>query len=251
MKFTKIAAVVLTFVALSPTAIKAANVGTYQQQDLLMGFRTTGSTGAGTDLLMDLGQVSVFANATTTLNLGNLNTDLTNNFGTWFGSTVKWGAAASDTGTDEVWATRVVGQPAWHSDFDQSAAFNNIAATGGAYTNSAVYGSDSRITKQQVATTNSWGYFQPGGAGSSGISFAYFNPTIEANTNQGLNLYSLLEGSTNPGVLLGVFNLSSTGDLTYIPTAAIPEPSTGVLLVGGLGLVGVSVFRRSKRGQQS
>ena len=252
MKFTKIAAIILVSagIALSATATRAANVGTYQQQDVLMGFRTTGSSGAGTDLLMDLGQISLFANAATTLNLGNINTDLTNNFGTWFGSTVRWGAAASDTGSDDVWATRVVGQPAWHSDFDQSTAFNNIASTGTAYTNSLVFGSDPRITKQQVSTTNSWGYYQPGGAGSSNISFAYFNPTIEGGTNQGLSLYYLAEGSTNVGQLLGTFNLSSTGDLTFTSSiAAVPETSTYV--AGALAVVGALLLRLKRIRQQS
>ena len=244
MKFTKIAAalVVLSGLALATTASRAANVGTYQQEDVLLGFRTTGTTGAGTDLLFDLGQISVFANATGTINLGNINTDLTNNFGTWFGSAVRWGAAASDTSSDDVWASRAVGQAAWHSDFDQSAAFNNISATGTTYTNSIVFGSDARGTKQNVSTVNSWGYYQPGGAGSSNISFAYFNPTIEGGTNQGLNMYYLAEGTQNAGQLLGSFNLTSAGDLSFSAPQAVPEPST--YAAGALAIVGVLVMRR-------
>ena len=152
---------------------------------------------------------------------------------------------ASDTSSDDVWASRAAGQPAWNSDFDQSGAFNNISAAGGVYTNSLVFGFDPRITKQQVATTNSWGYFQPGGAGSSGISFSYFNPTIEGGTSQALNFYHLVEGTQNAGTLLGAFNLSSGGTLSYTPAgAAVPEPATCALLASGLALGFVAARKR-------
>ena len=91
--------------------------------------------------------------------------------------------------------------------------------------------------------------------GENNLSFGLYNPSVfEANsdhqhslTNSVLDLYALgnsgsVSTSTQAtGTYLGSFTLASNGDLTF---QAVPEPSTYVMLIGGVALLGL-VRRRS------
>jgi hypothetical protein len=216
-------------------------------------------TGSGFEGIINLGQVSQFDHSFT-LSLGNVGNFMTTNFGSdWYtriaagqpGQTaIQWAVVATDAETtfsQDMWSTRnpAVRANPWAAG-DTSFASNGTAGVGGQYANASntIFPGTTSAVIQSASSTNSWTSWQPGGSNSFGISFAYFNPTNEGNTNTALAFDYLQAGTNGPGVQRGVFTWASNGDVTF---TVIPEPGTYQLMaLGALGLVGLMILRRRR-----
>jgi hypothetical protein len=236
---------------------------TYNDEDTLLGFRVLAGTGLGSEGIIDLGQVSQFTTTSHfTLSLGSIGTFMTSNFGSdWFtrstsgqvGKTdIQWAAVATDNQTNftnDMWSTRnpTVRSTPWTPSADQSQPSNDIFAVGQQYSNasnSIAAGTTSAVKEGTV--TNGWTFYQPGGSGSFGISFAYFNPTNEGNTSTVLD-FDFVQAGAASGTLLGTFTWNSDGTVVWTGASVVPEPSTySMMALGGVGLVGLMILRRRR-----
>jgi len=256
--------------ALDPTPFSGPSIlgptpsGTYSDLDAILGFRVLAGTGAGSEGIIDLGAVSQFtANTSFTLSLGSIGSFMTTNFGSdWFtrstsgqvGRTdIRWGVVATDniTGfTSNLWATRdpAVRSTPWNSAVNQDQPSNNIASVGADFnTGGAVAAGTVSAKKLSASNSGSWTSFQPGGTAGGGISFNFFNPSIEGNTSTVLAFDQVPAGSTNAGTRLGTFTWNSDGTVLWTGASAIPEPSTyRMMALGGLGLCGLTILRRRR-----
>ena len=106
---------------------------------------------------------------------------------------------------------------------------------------------------QNVSDSASYASYQPGGTAlnSGGISFAYWNPTIEGDFGAGaglaaLDLFRMAPGSSLLlGDYLGTFTIANDGVLSF-STSPVPEPAS-LTLISALGLM-VTRRRRTKAG---
>jgi hypothetical protein len=243
--------------------------------------------GATQNLEVDLGNMSTFtslaAGATVTLS-GLADADLNTIYGTNWAtrSDLVWGAIAGAgrvsshvTGfpRSTIWATESQSAPGVVSPpytTENTFALNNA---GGAYEVMVVPGlgtgilsgapttpnstTASNITAAANPTNGSWaGQLQV----TPNTEFSYFqtppnNPLEQTVNNIGTGTFSVADvwqltpvatGSA-PATLLGQFDLSTSGVLTFTKAAAIPEPSSlGLMGVGFLSLVGMVVLRRRR-----
>lgn len=229
----------------------------YQSGDLLLGVRAAGGTGATQTYVVNLGQASQFANlgkgASFSPSVGNLGADLTQIFGANWSSRadVFWSVSGttgllSPVGSDPaktLYATKAE-SPAgtlatpWNRAVEntQGPAASKMTALGQSYAQTAGAPNQStsnspKAVVQNTSDVNNYASYQPGGSTQNagpqpGISFAYFNPTIEGSfaggvANSALDLIQLQPG-TGPGKTLGTFTFSSDGVLTITG----PTPST-------------------------
>lgn len=254
--------VITSFVSLFSAALLAvsahAQITSYNNTDALFGFRVTSGTGSTLDGMIDLGSVSQF-NHTFTLSLGSIGTFMTTNFGAdWFTridaatgrTSVQWAVVADDIVANTLWSTRnpSLVSPPWprNSDSSQSITATNIETVAGTYSGNPIATGTTSAMTQATSVANSWASWQPGGANSSGISFATWNPTNEGSTNTVLAFDSILSSNTGGlhGTTLGFFTWNSDGTLTF---TVVPEPETYELMaLGAVGLVGLQILRRRR-----
>lgn len=258
------AAVALTGVALAVSSASAQNLLGTQQDDLFVGIRATGGVGATKDVLIDIGQAGTFrdasANVVLTLNIGNLNQDLTDVFGAGWntrsdlvwgvfgtpGTTAGYGDAAKVlyASASAVGGTPYVGggvaASSWkgNSPSAQGSAAGKMLAVEQAYV--AIGGTpnlsttNSQVTLvQNVSDVNSYATYNTiTGVNPGGISFGLYNPTIEAQLGNDLDLFRMAAVYNQPGTFVGTFSIASDATITYEP---VPEPSSiAMTCVGAL-----------------
>jgi len=255
---------VITGAALLAMSAQAQFSGTYTDGDFLLGFRATGGQGAANDILVDLGQINF--STTTTFSTPNLDSLLTSNFGSnWFTrADLLFGAAAraqsGDSNTSTTYGTSpetVGGSEAilWPEPTGTQAnqLKGKISGEGGAYQNAGPTMSAPAIS-QLTSATNSYGSYQPGGttANSNGISYAYFNPDIEASNPSAstLDVIQLVPTTGGPpGVDVGDLTIDSSGNVKFTPDSAemtvVPEPSVTALV--SIAVVGMILFCLRRR----
>ena len=265
-------------IAIASSSDLAQSSTTYAQGDFLLGFRATSGTGAGSNVLVDLGPGTSFLSSPTptTFNLSNLFGSLNTTYGNgWTGRWDHlWGVSAADASSNSTVYVTVPTTPGsdatpWNGlgTSLQTGVRNKINSAGGLVptsgynfyiTNTNPSGAGPAVIEGQ-GDTNSWGSFMPGGTTtnsgpSPGISWAQFNPTIEgtfANGTSGVSLDLIrltnTTGSGNPGVDLGDFTITDNGIVTFTPDSfeAVPEPSTYAAAM--LGAVAVLFAARRKR----
>jgi len=232
--------------AVSQAATTSAN-----PNDLLLGFRVSGGTGQTTALLVNLGQVSVFASATAgstfTLNIGNLAADLNAFYGSdWANrSDLFWGVVGTnESASPRLYATRDSSQPGWGS-----LPLDELNATSGAIT-SVIYGTNGYHNKNSTTNSNVAVAQTGAGGAQSWIQQVAGNPldfgawsSIETSVGGDgtLSLYRVTETSST---FLGTFALANSGALTF---TAVPEPSAALLGLAGTSLLALRRRRVSAR----
>jgi hypothetical protein len=191
----------------------------YADGDLLLGFRATGGTGSSFDYLVNLGNSSVYRNATNqlTLSLGNLDAALDALFGpSWSSRTdVLWGiagvqnSAGNGLGNRTLMATQSQTFPLAAPGLSNSTPWNRattstqnpvatrLVSLGSQFaigTTGAISGTDQIQSSnspfaliQPVGQPNSWRSYMPGGVNSTVSSaFQYFNDADAIEGNFGL-----------------------------------------------------------------
>jgi hypothetical protein len=237
------------------TTARAQGTPTYNDMDALFGFRVISGTGTGTEGIINLGQVSQFDH-TFTLSLGNIGSFMSTNFGSdWFtrqaigqaGATaIQWAVIATDASTNftnDLWTTRDPGiRPTPWTGGDQAVPSGAVDGVGTQYTHNTIAPGTTSAIVQQSGQPNTWTSWQPGGPNSFGISWAFFNPTDEGNTNT-VMAFDFVQPNQD-GVQTGLFSWSSDGTVTF---TVIPEPGTYRLMaLGTLGLLGLMILRRRR-----
>jgi hypothetical protein len=263
--FFKAALLALAGTALVTASAKAQFSGTYTQGDFLLGFRATGGTGSGSDVLVDLGPLGNFQTPTT-FSTPNLDSLLVSTFGSgWFTrSDLLYGAAAAaqpgvdangntfyGTAPETVGGSESVLWP--RPTISQAIQLKGkVNAEGQGYQNGSPTVSSPAIV-QNTSDINSYASYQPGGTtpNSGGISYAYFVPDIEASnpSTTKLDVIQLVPTVGAPlGVDVGDITINGSGVVTFKPDsaeAAVPEPSTVATMVLGAGLL-IAVMRWRK-----
>ena len=248
----------------------SAQAFTYSTGDVLIGFRSTNS-GITNDYLIDIGQ-SLFTTAAANgghVVVGTFGTDLSSvsSFDpSWFtdGTTV-WGIAGGNLSGDTA-RTLYVGYgentanptPGTSYNGRTSTAQNttqglfntvgNNAASGNGTVGSAVGNTGTTnltlngFAFQAGATATSWNGQENKGNGFG--QFAGFDSAIGVgSTGNSIDLYKIAPTVGAAPVLMGTFNVDSTGTITF--NSPVPEPSALTALAGGIGLLGFLRRRRS------
>jgi hypothetical protein len=276
MKLTKLTTAVaaLAAAAVFTTAARAQTSG-----DLFLGFEQSGNS---SDYVVDLGQASQFADATSALTFqlsAGTNQDLNTIFGnSWAsnsnGSTdVQWGVVGVDpskldsTVANTVWFTLAETTPGTQSTAPtlansllnqvagniQSLGFNATAANS-IYNSNPTSNTSSSSTPgyiQVAGNPDSWTSYQPGvysGSDGFGLGRSIEQPSTGSGsgpTDSVLDLYEDVPGASNGATdFLGSFSLNNSGLLTFDPNsvASTPEPSAWAL-----GVTAVVLFLVLKR----
>jgi PEP-CTERM motif len=239
---------ILTTAILALASSASSNAGTtsYNDGDLLLGFRMT--AGSTSDYLVDIGQGYDFSKSFT-LNTGNIANDLASTFGAgWYTSTsLKWSIVGTlsynnDTGEQNLIYTTNPSSTSWKQSFDQSTASSAITSVASYFNGKASTSNNSNGVVQTVSASDfTYGNNQPGGTISGNISFSTWAPTNEASPSSSLYLDQLNEGSISAGTTLGRVALGNDGSLNF---QAVPEPSTYAML--GLGSIGLLIMLRRR-----
>jgi len=259
IKGTKQCLLALAGIALLTASVRAQVVSA-QQGDLILGFQASGGTGAGVNLEVDLGSISNFYNgANIGLTLPGLAVqDLIDTYGANWGSRTDlfWGAAATDGNAandangklaSTLWATGVPGNAA---PLSGTSGLQSPAATrmGGLYQGfvGSLNGASSTSNSATAARisnseSGSWSVQE-----TSGNSFGFFSPKIDGQVASvgTLNLYELDPTATFPRPAaeeIGTLVLNGSG----LSFQAVPEPSTWVLAIVGLGMSMLVLRRKS------
>jgi len=268
MKSNKLA--LLTAAAGVLWSLSASAQFTYNNSDLLLGFRTPGGT---SDLLVDIGNVSLYTGTTVPITIsGNYYTSsqltaagltLNNLYFSVFGD-VSPGYSTSNGPYNTLWVTSPEATPGvqtspWSAQTSGQLAtsrsrIESIGAGGNFL--GAVNPADPGTNSVSAIVTPD-GYNQSGdisyavGIGTGGNFQGNFgsNNNIENSTPGSFtsgsvvsDLYEMLPGQN--GIYLGDFVLDSGGTLTFNP-APVPEPTTWATF--GLGMLGLVGWRRMTR----
>jgi hypothetical protein len=264
----KLAAIAVAVLGLAAIAQPAqAQLVTYNQGDLLLGFRKAGVT---EDVVINIGQAANYRTATAdfSVSVGNLGSLLSDTFGaTWH----------DDPGLQ--WA--VIGNPSASSAFngDPAGAFYVTKEQTTVDTQSQTYSIltgvrpvvrtgmqtlQGRFDDQLAASGNAFATIWSNttasgtdldwtdamtGSGYSGLAFGAFSPseiqgadaTGITHPGNALDLYRVLQGANNTtGVSYeGTFRIDNSGAVTFGVTpgvGVVPEPSRALLLAFGLAL---------------
>ena len=207
------------------TAAASTQAATYNG-DLLVGFTSQ----SGNDYIYDLGQASaLFSGETFNLSSGLAGFNL---------NTVHWGVIGDKNvgGTRTAWTTTGGLSPL---AIPSTSAWGTIdTATKSIYQNFPVGGAGDTVSIS-AGDDNSWN--QQSIVGSLAVQYhnAYEDPNVIGIGSA--SLFSLVANGSAPS-LVGTFALSANGALTF---TAVPEPSTYIF--AGLGLMGLSFWKRSAR----
>lgn len=262
--------VVLTGAAL--VAISQAQAQTaYQDDDLLLNFRSL-SSGVPPNVTVDEGNINTFVTSVgyeNTVDLAGAGGQFTaagllGAFGSGYPSSSKqigFSAAAEDPAGSTLWLTRVISAPhangaglkvsAQQTADVQSATVTTIQSIGAGYTSDGAQLGAGNASEVPNADPNS--YATQGVGIDSTLNFQ--NQTITAGA--GGPIEGIQTGSTIYEALWevptldsglgdtyeGYFTFASNGDVQF--TSAVPEPSTYVLIAGGVLLA--LAFRRQLR----
>lgn len=246
----------LTAITLTAMPARAALVADPVNNDIFLGIRASGGLGSSTSYLVNLGQYSQFRDAspdsTTTLNLGNLGTDLVATFGS------NW-----NTRPDVFWGVFGVSNsinPTVFSSRDRSVSTSSwpaLDSTARGTTASAIVSVLQGVNGYQGrdATANSAvAAFQPNFDSAS----SYNKQVATAGTNDfgSLSQWSSIEGDFGDGTAgtgLDLYRFGSTGvtnpgyftisDSAVISFTSVPEPTTPMLALAG-GIAWVTSRRR-------
>ncbi|HWY77992.1 MAG TPA: hypothetical protein VN281_20425 [Verrucomicrobiae bacterium] len=247
--------------ALLPCGVGAQNV-TFNPGDLILGFR---ETGRANDLVIDLGQASLFSSpAHASFNLTGLSiADINAVFGSI--NNVSWGVAG-------VWRLGSPTPPPINTLFTtttrpslstpsspltqaSSQSQQNVGAKiesiGDNFSGSPATANSSTATIQNASLSYSYNSYL-GSGGNFGGTYLAANGSIETTTPANFSsggvqyedLYELQPGS-GPGTLIGTFALGSGGTMTF---TAAPEPSALTLMGGAAaGLLFLRFRRRASK----
>ncbi len=260
----------------------SAQVVTYSQGDLLVGFRATGGEGAETTFVYNIGSSTSFRD-NPSKGLANIGTQLAATYGSdWYTrSDVSWGVIGVYSNGNPQFDTNVVnGDPAstiYASKASSGFGTSTAWGSGTAFTRAQVVGAATQVvsfahTGTQVAGTFA---FQTAAANTGGLGafvdasasndwstytspsadFGLFTGGIEGTFNTGtsfayLDIYRILSTTTgaDPTGTLGrgsyetTIYIDSTGQL-FAGASAVPEPSTYAALFGAAAIT-VAGFRR-------
>ena len=273
MKPTKTtsALVALAIAAVLGTSAHAQVAG-YSEGDLLIGFEQQNGSGGVTanDYVVDLGSASNFITATGNLTFNLSTTNLVSAFGSsWATNTgtslVQWGVVGgSDLNSSltlgsvtlqkntlfytqgELTAGTHSTAPATASNSTQKNVNGNIQEFGQDY-----QGTSPGVTGSIIASNDANGWSALGAPSLTGFGSGKdleqpSSGSFAGPTDSVLDLYQFNNTTSTPGakaILLGDFNLSSGGVLTFSPVAT-PEPSSYAL--AALAAVTFAVLRRRK-----
>ncbi len=261
----------LMLIAASLGLSSNASAATYVAGDIFLGFRIDGGT---QDYLINIGQASLYKSpsaSTFTVPVGNIGADLSTVFGSnWnSNSAVHWAVMGTNTNTTTTTAgetgrtlyaskaelTFGVQETPWNrgasgTQSGPASKLMGMAGTAGYQGGTATANSPVGVI-QNVSDSASYASYQPGGTAlnSGGISFAYWNPTIEGDFGAGaglaaLDLFRMAPGSSSlSGEYLGTFTITNAGVLSF-NTSPVPEPAS-LTLISALGLM-ITRRRRAK-----
>ncbi len=212
---------------------------TYTADDLFIGFHQTGNT---SDYLVKIGQASTFT-STQTLSLGDIASDLAAVFGSGWATdaTIKWGVIGTTrlatVGSDPAHTIYASKQGNASTATPWNTGSTSTLSTGDAKIASMTSGYNGKtstanssvgLVQNNIGTASNSAYasFHTGGANATGaaanLSFALFNPTIEASNASGITsssstlaVYRLVPGAVAPATALGTFSINSSGTVTF------------------------------------
>jgi hypothetical protein len=272
MKTTKIITAALLLAGLALPSYAQVSSG-----NLVIGFEAaTGSTGATTNLEVDLGGASLFSSAASgTYTIGNLSADLTSIYGAnWNtradlafgiiggGSSTLYASSSHDSTQSPIpaWTQKSAGFyttpnskiASLYGPGIQGSFGNALDATSLADINSQVSSLGSYHLQGISTLAADPGSYSgtKGSASPFAMSWASTTGVVFTTTPSGAtggtgvaDLYKMIGGSGN-GTLLGTFSLDSAGILSF--TTPIPEPSTYAMILGVAALGFVMLRRRQQ-----
>jgi hypothetical protein len=213
---------------------------------LILGIRDDGSAGGigtTTYTMINLGLASSYTSSSSAFL--NISSYLATNYGAgWATDTgLKWGIIGGDN---------TIGDPTYHYVYASANAaapgtatawLDKTTSTQGTVTSKAstIYNALTPTTLQTVQSSV-WSTQE----GTNTVAFGqYLKTTFEQSGAGYVDLFQMAPTASSnvSGVLLGSFQLSSSGDLSFV---AVPEPATYAALLG-LATLGVVLIRRRRQ----
>jgi T5SS/PEP-CTERM-associated repeat protein/autotransporter-associated beta strand protein len=228
-----------------------AQYATSSNGTLFIGFRTTGSSGSATALVLNVGQAAFYRDAIQVIDVGTFGTDIVSLYGSgWYANTgVMWGAMAAVAGSIATNGddgrtlygssqTTEVGIPgsAYQIDTPGSQApsatqYTSFRDKNNKYLiNSTIINSYTNVTttRQAVADTDSWGAIagslNPLGYFPSENFEAAFSGTSASSAV--LNIFRLVPSvplAGDDGQNIGYFSINNDGKITFTPYSLTEE----------------------------